>query len=140
MNFSIEKRIPSADEYLALRQSVGWHAFNVDDCKKGLCNTLFGVCVMRDNTIIGMGRIVGDGCICFYLQDIVVRPNEQRRGIGKIIMQTLLAYLYENAGINAYIGLMASKNAAPFYKKFGFIERPNETMDSGMVLPNFKVQ
>jgi len=36
-----------------------------------LRNSLFGVVVLHGEQAVGMGRVVGDGAICFYRQDIV---------------------------------------------------------------------
>lgn len=33
--------------------------------------------------LVGLARIVGDGLTIVYLQDILVRPAHQRRGIGR---------------------------------------------------------
>ncbi|MED1425669.1 GNAT family N-acetyltransferase, partial [Bacillus altitudinis] len=65
--------------------------------------------VKDNNQIIGMGRIVGDGAIYFYIQDIVVHPEYQKNGIGKKIMNTLVEYLNQNAPDKAFIGLFASQ-------------------------------
>ncbi len=56
-----------------------------------------------------MGRVVGDGAVYFYIQDIVVHPEHQGKGIGENIMSALMTYLQENAPDKAFIGLFASK-------------------------------
>lgn len=70
-----------------------------------------------------MGRIVGDGAIYFYIQDIIVIPSYQGRGIGLLIMNEIEAYLEENAFNNSFIGLMAADGVQKFYHKFGYLER-----------------
>lgn len=47
-------------------------------------------------------------------------------------MKRIINYLNKTATGSAVVGLLASKNKESFYKKFGFIERPNESLGSGM--------
>ena len=47
----------------------------------GLDNSLFSVMIKKEETIIGMGRIIGDGgCFC-QVVDICVLPKNQGQGI-----------------------------------------------------------
>ena len=72
--------------------------------------------------MVGMGRLVGDGAMYWYLQDIIVQPEYQGQGIGRMIVNRLLEYIKENAmpGTKIEIGLTAVKGKEPFYEKFGF--------------------
>ncbi len=56
----IEKEISYAD-YVRLRESVNWNNFFKEQTEKCLKNTLNSIEVIDDNTIIGMGRLIGDG-------------------------------------------------------------------------------
>ncbi|EEL99965.1 Ribosomal-protein-alanine acetyltransferase [Bacillus mycoides] len=77
---------------------------------------------------MGMGRIVGDGAIYFYIQDIVVHPDYQKNGIGKEIMHILVEYLNQNAPDKAFVGLFASQGKESFYEKYDFKDySPNMT-------------
>ena len=78
---------------------------------------------MKNDKLIGLGRIVGDGSIYFYIQDIIVVPEYQGQGLGKVIMKELMQYLKDNANHNSLIGLMAAEGVEKFYHKFGFITR-----------------
>ena len=122
-NLKIEKRRLKVGEYQALRRTTDW--FTIDDAvvDKSLKNDLFSVCVFDNKTLIGMGRIVGDGAIYFYIQDIIVIPSYQGKGIGVLIMNEIEAYLEENAFNNSFIGLMAADGVQNFYHKFGYLER-----------------
>ena len=86
-------------------------------------NSLFGVQVIADDHTVGMGRVVGDGALNFEIVDIAVEPNYQGKGIGRLIMQTIMDYLEREAPKGAYITLMADVPA--LYEKFGFkLSRP----------------
>ncbi len=122
-NFRIEKRRLKVNEYQALRGTTDW--FSVDDevVAKSIQNDLFSVCVFDDTTLVGMGRIVGDGAIYFYIQDVIVIPSYQGKGIGVLIMNEIETYLEANAFNNSFIGLMAADGIQKFYHKFGYLER-----------------
>jgi GNAT superfamily N-acetyltransferase len=62
----------------------------------------------------------------FYLQDIIVLPAFQSKGLGKRLMKAILAYLEEHARPGAFVGLMAAKDVSSFYTQFGFAVRPSE--------------
>lgn len=113
--------LPILDEYISLCSSVGWKDFmNFEVAETSIRNSVFCVIVKENHNVIGMGRIVGDGAIYFYIQDIVVHPNYQGKGIGKEIMQELMEYLEENAPDKAFIGLFASEGKNEFYEKYDF--------------------
>lgn len=112
---------PTLDEYIYLCSSVGWKDFmNFDVAETSIRNSAYSVIVKNNHRIIGMGRIVGDGAIYFYIQDIVVHPEYQGKGIGKEIMKALTKYLEDNTPDKAFIGLFASKGKAEFYEKYDF--------------------
>ena len=114
---------PTVEEYQKLREAIEWGNVNHEATEIGLNNSLFSVCVIFKNEVIGCGRVIGDGGIYFYIQDIIVLPEFQGKGIGKRIMNAVMNYLKEHAHFNAFIGLMAAKGVSKFYKKYGFTER-----------------
>lgn len=69
-----------------------------------------------------MGRLVGDGVMYWYLQEIIVLPEYQGKGIGKSIVNRLIEYIKNTAipGTKIEIGLTAVKGKEPFYEKLGF--------------------
>lgn len=123
----------TVDEFVSLRQAVGWEVPEKEFILIGLNNTLFSVCIHREDKIIGYGRVVGDGGFTIFIQDIMVRPEFQRQGIGTKIMELIMDTIKQNYGKRTYIGLMATKGKEQFYKRFGFIERPNEHFGAGMI-------
>ncbi|MFV8819541.1 GNAT family N-acetyltransferase [Haliea sp. E17] len=124
MNCKIVERFASVDEYQGLRSAVGWHNHDRDSAEAGLQATIFFVCALVDGEVIGMGRVVGDGHIYFYVQDIVVLPEYRGRGVGRDIMDKLNQLILARATPGAFIGLMAAEGVAPLYEKFGFRSRP----------------
>jgi len=121
----IEVRTPTPQEYAQLREAVHWSKLDLKAIEQGLQNSIFSVCATYEQKVIGCGRVIGDGGIYFYIQDIIVIPDFQKRGIGKFIMNEIMKYLNKNAAENAFIGLMSAKGVMGFYEKYGFEERPS---------------
>lgn len=87
---------------------------------RGLANTLFAVQILHEGRPVGMGRVVGDGGCFYQVVDIAVLPTFQGQGLGKRIMESIMAYLREHAPPSAYVSLIADGRAHELYAKFGF--------------------
>ena len=108
------------------------------------------VFIYEDSQLIGFGRAISDGEYQGAIYDIVVLPEVQGKGIGKIIMQTILdrlpdcnLILYANPGMEGFykglgFGLMKTGMAVfttpqamekftdmEFFKKSGFSKKPD---------------
>ena len=130
----IIEKSPSPEEYNHLRTAVGWHHINATRAQAALNSSLFSICAITHNQLIGFGRVVGDGAIYFYIQDIIVLPSFQKQGIGHQILQTLLKYVEQNAPSQsgAFIGLMSAPNIAEFYHQYGFNLLPENSPFMGL--------
>lgn len=119
----VTQELPTSEEYNQLRASAGWPNFPETQCIAALRSSVYCVCARHDGRAIGMGRIVGDGAIYFYLQDVVVLPEYRRQGVGTAIVSKLLQYLNDSVSPGASVGLFAANGAAKFYESFGFVQR-----------------
>nr|WP_154958424.1 GNAT family N-acetyltransferase [Paenibacillus xylanexedens] len=134
MEVQILKKQISVEDYMNLREIVGWgNPDNIEAIERGLKNTLYSICIEVEEQTIGYGRIVGDGGFTFYIQDIIVLPSYQRLGLGNKIMAELMEYITSTYPPGSSVGLMSAKGKEGFYKKFGFVERPNEGYGAGMI-------
>ncbi|RAP75957.1 GNAT family N-acetyltransferase [Paenibacillus montanisoli] len=133
-DYTVVKRTPTLAEYKELCTAVGWRDFmNFEAAEHSLAKSIFGVVVQYDGETVGMGRIVGDGSIYFYIQDIAVRPEHQGKGIGSLIMDTIRAYIEDHAPDKAFIGLFASQGKEAFYNKYVFQKHDGMTGMFGVV-------
>lgn len=132
MAYTIEEILPTPEQWMALRASVGWATFPVEVAAQSLAATPYCVCAMEDGELIGMGRVLGDGVISFYIGNIMVRPDRQKRGIGRHIMQKIGEWVEGVAAPGAIASLLSIKGYEAFYTQFGFVCRPDETHGSGM--------
>ena len=119
-----------------MRNRIGWGNTTIPQAEKAVKNSIFHLVVFDGDRIIGIGRLVGDGALTWYIEDLIIIPEYQKRGIGTLIMEQLLGYIEKNSvpGSCTIIGLMSSKGKEPFYQKFGFRLFPNEHEGSGMEL------
>ena len=122
----IEYRSPTLSEYKKLRGLVGWWKTDKNSTDKALKNSLFSAVAVNQNTVIGFGRIIGDGGLYFYIQDLIVHPEFQNKGFGKSLMKELMGYITANAKSGAFVGLMAAKGLEKYYKSFGFKTRDDD--------------
>ena len=120
------EREPTVEEYSRLRASAGWSERTVEAMETSLANGLYGVCLASDGETIGCGRVIGDGGMYFYIQDVIVLPEFQGRGLGARLMDAVMAYLERSAPPGAFIGLMAAKGVAGFYERYGFERRAED--------------
>lgn len=129
-------KAPTVQEFNYLTNSVGWGIRDESIVKEALNNTLYSICVYDEKKLIGYGRIIGDKTIFLYIHDVIVIPEYQSKKIGTGIITKLLLKIEEykkvNPNIRTYLG--AAKGREEFYKKFGFITRPNEELGAGMIL------
>lgn len=125
-NYRIESRKIKVSEYQTLRQTTGWDPIENEQVKKALSQDLFAVCVLDNDKPIGMGRVIGDSAIYFYIQDVIVDPGYQAKGIGKLIMDSIEDYLAKETNNNSFIGLMAAEGVMLFYEQFGYKKRPDD--------------
>lgn len=132
LSFTIIETKPTAKQWMELRASVGWASFPYDIAEKSLSSTPYCVCAFDDGRLVGMARVLGDGVFTFYIGNVMVAPDRQREGIGQAIMQVIMEYVDKTAYPGAIASLLSIKGYEPFYKKFGFEERPSDGKGCGM--------
>lgn len=94
---------------------------------------MYSIEVIDDNTIIGMGRLIGDG-MYYMMVDIIVEPDYQGKGIGSNIVHKLIEYVHKETpvGGRSSIQLIAEKGKEGFYEKLEFQFIPHEFCGSAM--------
>ena len=71
-------------DLIGLYTSVGWSNYtrNPDLLHRAVENSLWKLSVWDGRELVGLARAVGDDASIAYVQDILVRPDRQRNGIG----------------------------------------------------------
>jgi GNAT superfamily N-acetyltransferase len=135
MTATLIDRLPTLEEYRALCTAVGWgDIIDFDAAPASLLGSLHAVVAVDTGRVIGMGRLVGDGSIYFYLQDIAVDPAHQHGGVGEAIVSRLMAHVRARATRAAFVGLFAVAGSEPFYRRHGF-ERHDGLIGMFQVVP-----
>lgn len=123
------------DTYLKLRESVHWKILGREQAQKALNNSLYILVAYEGKEAVGMGRIVGDGAVICYVQDLIICPKQQGKGLGSELLERLIAYVdgIRMPETEIMLDLMCAKGRENFYQKHQFIARPNEQLGPGMI-------
>lgn len=73
-DYALMERPPTLGGYRQLHEAVGWGNIGREATETGLRNSLFRVTALDGETEIGCGRVIGDGGLYFYVQDVIVLP------------------------------------------------------------------
>lgn len=124
----------SIEQYNDLRTSVDFIPVRPKRAEIALKNSLFTLIAMKDDTPIGMARVVGDGGYVYFICDVIVRPAYQSHGLGRRIIEAVLDWLEHQVeeGETIMVSLMSAMNKESFYQKLGFHKRPFGNHGSGM--------
>ncbi|MDO5434731.1 MAG: GNAT family N-acetyltransferase [Clostridia bacterium] len=133
MNITYDRSM-TAEEYMDLRNRVGWMQFPQDEAKNCIDNAFFICCVRDDRKPTGCVRLVWDGGYTAYLSDVLVLPEYQGQGIGRELVTRALNALQAEMkpGWKVKVALSSARGKEGFYEKFGFRVRPNEDAGPGM--------
>jgi ribosomal protein S18 acetylase RimI-like enzyme len=84
--------------------------------KIAFANSMYACLAYRAGKIVAVGRAISDGIDCSYICDIAVHPDLQGTGLGRSVIEKLLALS------NGYkkIILYSVPGKEHFYKKLGF--------------------
>ena len=115
-----EYRNYNEKEILDLYTAVGWTAYteNPEALRRGYENSLLVLGAYEDDNLLGIIRSVGDGATVVFIQDILVFPEHQRKGVGSALLQ---AVLDRYAGVRQ-IELVTdnTEKTVAFYQSMGF--------------------
>ncbi len=125
-NYIIKEKIPSVNDFNNLRELVGWGKVDEKLSEKGLKNSLYSLCLYINNEIIGICRLVGDGYLKVYVEELIIHPEYQKKGFGTLIMNKIVDYIDKNYKKGCSIGLFAAKGLEKFYNRFNFIKRKDD--------------
>lgn len=122
--YLLKHTVPEVAEYLTLRKACGHSLRGTAASKIGLSNSLFAVTVRRtsDQTLVGMGRLIGDRGTAYQILDIAVLPEDQGNGLAKSIMSAIMNHIHNEVDPQAYVNLIADCPAENLYQQFGFVE------------------
>ena len=110
------------NEIKKLYSEVGWYAYTEDmpALMQGYKNSLLVLAAYENNNLLGIIRVVGDGSTIIFVQDILVFPENQRKGIGTALLQDVLKRYADVRQIELVTD--NTEKTVAFYKSLGFKE------------------
>ena len=117
-----EYKIYNEQEILPLYTSVGWTAYtnHAEVLRKGFENSMLTLAAYDGDDLLGIIRTVGDGHTIVFVQDILVFPEHQRKGIGSALLQAILDRFSHVRQIE--LATDNTPKTIAFYKSMGFRE------------------
>ncbi len=115
------RRHLSPNELKNLMMAVQWH-FD-DDLEKLRVSVEEPMCTAvaeYQGNVIGTGSILGHATGNYLISNVIVHPDFQSQGVGKLIMQELDNWLSENSVPGAMVKLFTGLDRQAFYGQFGF--------------------
>jgi ribosomal protein S18 acetylase RimI-like enzyme len=100
------------DQLTVLFNSVGWERRTADRGRLAqlVRGSMFVVSAWEGDRLVGFARGISDGATNAYVSTVAVLPEYQKRGIGRELLQRLIA---DHDGIQFI--LHANERAYPFY-------------------------
>ena len=110
------------NEILELYASVGWTAYteHPDVLRKGFENSMLTLAAYEGEQLVGIIRTVGDGHTIVFVQDILVFPEHQRKGVGSALLQAILDRYSHVRQIE--LATDNTEKTVAFYHSMGFKE------------------
>lgn len=117
VDYRVNEKV-SASSLADLRQSVGWNRMEQELGNPKLKDFLTISCYDASE-LIGYVDVVSNGVMDAYIQDLIVRPDYQNKGIGTELMNKAISCIKEK-GIYMISVIYGEEELRSFYEKFGF--------------------
>ena len=119
----LDTRDIKLEQMIELYKANKWSAADKpNELFNALINSHSLITAWDKDKLIGLGNSISDGYLVVYYPHLLVHPDYQGKGIGKMIMDTMFKK-YKDFHMQM---LTADGKAIDFYKKVGFV-RAGET-------------
>lgn len=108
------------DKIVELYDSVGWSTYTDSPVllEEAFKNSTLVLIAMIESEVIGLSRSVSDNISIHYLQDILVSPNYQKKGIGRKLLSSALDHFDQ---VRTHMILTDDEEAQlKFYESLGY--------------------
>lgn len=118
IQIQINPAVSDVEQICDLLEKAGMRKRNPVLVRKSLDRSDSVVVAVHNDTVVGMGRLVGDGAYYATIWDVAVLPEYRRRGIGSDIVRALLTEAHMQ-GLYM-VCLVVSFEKSQFYETLGF--------------------
>lgn len=108
------------EEIINLYQSVGWTNYleRISVLEEAYVNSLCVIGAYDNEKLVGIIRAVGDGQTIVFVQDIIVLPEYQRKGIGTKLLKAVMDKFHDVYQMELLTDNTEKTKA--FYRSVGF--------------------
>ncbi len=109
------------EEILRLYSSVHWTAYtdHPDALRMGFAHSLRILAAYEGTELLGLIRVVGDGQTVVLIQDLLVFPEHQRKGVGSSLLRAILEQY--SAVRQIQLATDNTQKNLTFYRSMGFV-------------------
>ena len=106
------------DDIMRLLKMTYWadkrSAEQVDkSCRNSSC---YGIWLDNENTLAGFARVISDYATTYYLCDVIVDEDYQKKGLGT----ALVSYIESLPEFSGLRGILITRDAHALYRKMGY--------------------
>lgn len=106
------------DQMCNLRKSVGWNEAKTMMSNSQMDN-LFNIICTEAGKMVGYLAVVSNNVTDAYIQDVMVAPEFQGKGVGTELMNRAISEI-KDRGIHMISVIYGEEKLRCFYEKFGF--------------------
>jgi GNAT superfamily N-acetyltransferase len=125
MEYKVKNEI-NIQDFLDIRKELEWNDIPQGLVQKAIQGSMINISVYDSDICIGLGRIVGDHALKGMITDVMVRKEYQGKGVGKLVVTSLIDKLINMVNEGECFQLEASPTAGnrEFYIKCGLKYKP----------------
>jgi ribosomal protein S18 acetylase RimI-like enzyme len=107
-----------------LYTSVDWWPLRTPEEIAQVLKDALAVGAWEEDHLVGLARAVSDQHLRAFIEDVVVQPSHQRRGLGRLLLTKLLDALPQIETIT----LFCQPDLVAFYEEHGFRAFPSQVV------------
>lgn len=85
----------------------------------------------EDNRLVAFARVLTDFVVRAVIFDVIVHPDDQGKGIGRLVMEKMLAH---PSLVKVPVFILQTKDKQAFYAKFGFVQSTERKVDAMLLI------
>lgn len=127
-----DSREIDAEQVLGLYRFAEWAKDRtLEETEAILAQSSLVVSLWEEDRLVAFARVLTDFVVRAAIFDVIVRPEDQGKGLGRLLMEKLLAHPALGK-VPAFFLMTKDKQA--FYTKFGFVRTAERQVDAMLLI------